>query len=71
MGICMDEIGMGWIIDREHGVIWHNDGTDDYNCYPGFNVQSQTAVVILSNLPGGYRIPATVMGAAVLFFISK
>ena len=66
MGIFMDEIGMAWIHDCEHGIIWHNGGTDDYNCYLGFNVEDQTAVVILSNLPGGYRIPATVMGVAAL-----
>ena len=24
MGIHMDEIGMGWIIDTENGIIWHN-----------------------------------------------
>ena len=31
MGIHMDEIGMGWIIDRENGIIWHNGGTGHYN----------------------------------------
>ena len=66
MGIFMDEIGMAWIMDNEHGIIWHNGGTDDYNCYLGFDIEKQTAAVILSNLPGGYRIPATVMGVAAL-----
>ncbi len=31
MGIRMDEIGMAWAIDTEHGFIWHNGETDDYN----------------------------------------
>ena len=66
MGIRMDEIGMAWIIDSEHGFVWHNGGTDDYNCYLGFCPETQTAVVILSNLPPSYRIPATVMGVKLL-----
>ena len=66
MGIRMDEIGMAWIIDNEHGFVWHNGGTDDYNCYLGFCQETQTAVVILSNLPPSYRIPATVMGVKLL-----
>ena len=66
MGIRMDEIGMAWIIDTERGFIWHNGGTDDYNCYLGFCPETQTAVVILSNLPPSYRIPATVMGVKLL-----
>ena len=66
MGIRMDEIGMAWILDTENGIIWHNGGTGDYNSYLGFHPQSQTAVVILSNLPPSYRIPATVLGAKLL-----
>lgn len=66
MGIRMDEIGMAWILDTENGIIWHNGGTGDYNSYLGFHPQSQTAVVILSNLPPSYRIPATVLGVKLL-----
>ncbi|HRX58953.1 MAG TPA: serine hydrolase domain-containing protein [Eubacteriales bacterium] len=66
MGIRLDEIGMSWIIDDENGVVWHNGGTDDYNCYLGFQAESGTAVVILSNLPPSERIPATVLGVKLL-----
>ncbi len=66
LGIRMDEIGMSWIIDNENGIIWHNGGTGDFNSYLGFNPETGTAVVILSNLPPGYRIPATVLGAKLL-----
>lgn len=66
MGIRMDEIAMAWIIDKDNNVIWHNGGTDNYNCYMGFNVETQTGVVILSNLSPSYRIPATVMGVKLL-----
>jgi len=66
IGIRMDEIGMAWIIDRKNQIIWHNGGTDDYNCYMGYNLETQTGVVILSNLSPGYRIPATVLGVKLL-----
>lgn len=66
MGIQMDEIAMGWIKDTDNNFIWHNGGTDDYNCYMGFNVETQTGVVILSNLSPSYGIPATVLGVKLL-----
>jgi len=62
MGINMDSIGTGWIFDNENGIIWHNGGTGSYNSYIGFNPDCQSAVVVLSNLPPDYRIPATVVG---------
>ena len=66
MGINMDAIGMSWIIDKENNFIWHNGGTDDYNSYIAFCPETQTAVVILSNLPPDYKIPATVLGVKLL-----
>lgn len=66
MGIHMDEIGMAWIIDRENGIIWHNGGTGNYNCYLGFHPETQTAIVVLSNLAPNERIPATVLGIKLL-----
>lgn len=70
MDINMNEIGAGWVIDTENGIIWHNGGTGDYNCYLGFCPKTETAVVILSNLSPSYRIPATVMGVKLLKSIS-
>ena len=66
MGIHMDEIGMGWIIDTGNGIIWHNGGTGHYNSYLGFSPETGTAVVILSNLSPNDRIPATVLGVKML-----
>lgn len=66
MGIHMDEIGMAWIMDQENGIIWHNGGTGNYNSYLGFHLETGTAVVVLSNLSPGYRIPATVLGVKLL-----
>ena len=62
MGIHMDEIGTAWIIDKENGFIWHNGGTGHYNSYLGFCPETNTAVVVLSNLSPNDRIPATVLG---------
>lgn len=66
MGINIDEIGMAWIFDKEKGVIWHNGGTGDYNCYFGFNPETDIAVVVLSNLSPSYKVPATVLGIKAL-----
>lgn len=66
LGIHMDEIGMSWIIDKENGFIWHNGGTGHYNSYLGFCPNTETAVVILSNLSPNDRIPATVLGIKLL-----
>ena len=71
MGIRMDEIGMAWIIDNESGIIWHNGGTGHYNSYLGFMPGSGTAVVILSNLAPGDRIPATVLGIKKLLELQQ
>ncbi|MEA5142332.1 MAG: serine hydrolase domain-containing protein [Oscillibacter sp.] len=66
LGIRMDEIAYGWIIDAENNIIWHNGGTGGYNCYVGLDTQNKNAVVVLSNLAPGYRIPATVIGIKAL-----
>ena len=66
MGIHMDEIGMSWILDSKNNIIWHNGGTGNYNSYLGFNPETGTAVVVLSNLAPNYRVPATVLGVKLL-----
>lgn len=66
LGIRMDEIAYGWIVDAKSDIIWHNGGTGDYNCYVGLDMQNKNAVVVLSNLAPGYRIPATVIGIKTL-----
>jgi CubicO group peptidase (beta-lactamase class C family) len=71
MGIHIDAIGAGWMIDNENNIIWHNGGTGNFNSYLGFDKENQVGVVILSNLPPGYRIPATVMGIEILTSLQK
>lgn len=71
MGIYIDAVGAGWMIDNENNIIWHNGGTGDYNSYIGFDKENQIGVVILSNLPPNYRIPATVIGIEILTSLKK
>jgi len=71
MNIHIDSIGAAWIIDKHNGIIWHNGGTGHYNSYIGFDKENKIAVVILSNLPPNYRIPATVMGIRLLVDLQK
>jgi len=66
LNIRADGVLDGWMVDRENEIIWHNGGTGQYNSYLGFDLQNDAAVVVLSNLPPDYRIPATVMGAQLL-----
>lgn len=66
LGIRIDGAAYGWMCDTESGILWHNGGTSEYNAYLGFLPSDDTAVVVLSNLPSGYRIPATVLGRKLL-----
>ncbi|MFX3661543.1 MAG: serine hydrolase domain-containing protein [Ectobacillus sp.] len=71
MGIHIDAVGVGWMIDKKNNIIWHNGGTGNYNSYIGFDKKRQIGVVILSNLPPNYRISATVMGVELLVSLQK
>lgn len=66
IGLRADVIGTGWMIDEKNGVIWHNGATSNFNSYVGFDKKNQIGVVILSNLPPNYRIPATIMGPKLI-----
>jgi len=71
MNINIDSVGASWIIDKKNNIIWHNGGTDNFNSYLGFDQNKEIAVVILSNLPFNYRIPATVIGIKLLTDLQK
>lgn len=71
LGINIDKIGMAWILDEKNGYMWHNGATADYNSYLGICKEKGTAVVVLSNLPSNYRIPATVIGTKLLGEVSR
>ena len=66
MDIHADAMGLSWVLDETNGFIWHNGGTGNYNSYLGFCPETETAVVVLSNLKPSERIPATVIGIKLL-----
>jgi CubicO group peptidase (beta-lactamase class C family) len=66
MNVRMDAAGIGWMIDKQNNIIWHNGGTSNFNSYIAFDPKDQVGVVILSNLSPNYRIPATIMGARLM-----
>lgn len=61
-GFGMDEIGMGWMIDSENGIVWHNGATGTHTSYLGFCPEKNTAVVVLSNLSQDEEIETTTLG---------
>ncbi len=70
-GLCVDEIGMSWMIDTENGIIWHNGGTGVHSSYLGFCSEKNTAVVVLSDLSQDEDIPATTIGFKKLLEVSS
>lgn len=45
------QIGLGWVVREGHGrkLHWHNGGTGGYRSFLGFDLESRTGVVVLSN----------------------
>ncbi len=70
-GLCVDEVGMSWMIDMEHKIVWHNGGTGMHSSYLGFCPEKNTAVVVLSNLNQDEDIPATTIGFKKLLEVSS
>ncbi len=71
MGIHIDATGGGWMFDAVNRFFWHNGATSHYNSYIGFCPDTKTGVVVLANLSPRYRIPATIMGIALLQSLQK
>ena len=66
MGIRIDSVGAGWMIDEAHDFVWHNGATSNFNSYLAIDRERGIGVVILSNLPPDEKIPATVMGSQLI-----
>jgi CubicO group peptidase (beta-lactamase class C family) len=71
LGIRIDAVGAGWMIDTVNNIIWHNGATGNYNSYLGFDKTKQIAVVVLSNMEAGFRLNATVVGSKLLRELQK
>ena len=62
MGIRVDASALGWMIDEQRNILWHNGATNKFNSYVAFDKEKQIGVVVLSNLRPNHRIPATLLG---------
>lgn len=43
------KIGLGWMIDKENNIIWHNGRSGSYTSFLGYDSSNQIVVVVLSN----------------------
>mgnify|MGYP003593677733 CR=1 FL=1 len=68
---AIDGMGLGWILDGSHGVIWHDGGTDNHNSYLGFSRDKRIAVVVLANTPDDFRYSARDIGANLLLSLMQ
>ena len=66
MGLRFDASGLGWILDRKNGIVWHNGGTDHFNSYMGYDRKNKLGVIILANCKPGYKIPMTIIGPNII-----
>ena len=41
MKIRIDSVGLGWMIDTENNIIWHNGATSKFNSYIAFDKEKQ------------------------------
>ncbi len=49
-----NDVGLGWMLRRKDGVIWHNGGTGGYSAFAGFNPEKRIGVVVLGNTSSTY-----------------
>ena len=66
LGIRIDAVGSGWMIDTVNNIIWHNGGTSNYNSYLGFDKNKDIGVVVLSNMAPNFRNNSTLIGSKLL-----
>jgi CubicO group peptidase (beta-lactamase class C family) len=48
------DMGLGWLLQRNDGIIWHNGGTGGYNSFTGFQPEKKLGVIVLSNSSNKY-----------------
>lgn len=44
-----EEVALGWIINTNSGIIWHDGGTSGYCSYIAFDRKTRSGVVVLAN----------------------
>lgn len=60
------DMGLGWIINHDTGIIWHDGSTDFSDCFIGFEKKSKKGIVILSNKANSGKINAARLGTELL-----
>ena len=55
-------MGLGWVINDDTKIIWHDGSTDNFDCFIGFEKHSKKGVVVLSNYPNKGEINAAKIG---------
>ena len=43
------DFGLGWAINHEDGIIWHNGGTNGFNSIMAFHPQKKVGIILLLN----------------------
>lgn len=66
LGISMEKIGYAWFLDEKNGYMWHSGASGNYNCYMAFSPEKNSAVIVLSDLPSDFKIPATIVGIKMI-----
>lgn len=56
------EMGLGWVINDDTKIIWHDGSTDSFDCFIGFEKHSKKGVVVMSNYPNKSEINAAKIG---------
>lgn len=56
------DMGLGWVINDDANIIWHDGSTDNFDCFIGFEKHSKKGVVVLSNYPNKSDINAAKIG---------
>ena len=64
--IRMDAMGMAWIIDKKRNILWHSGGLPTYCSYMGFHKDTNTALVVLTNLGLLKGNRASILGVKIL-----
>lgn len=66
LGIRIDDVAYQWLLNTVDGIIWHDGGTGGYTAYIGLHPATDTAVVVLSNVPMDQGIPSNLLGSVLL-----
>lgn len=66
LGLRTDDVAYQWLLNTADDIIWHDGGTGGYTAYIGLHPVTDTAVVVLSNVPMDQGIPSNLIGSVLL-----